>query len=54
MLDTIQSSFILLLFFVVQGVCAFDAWDGIALVLGLVIGIFGLCALIGYLTRARS
>ena len=55
MLDTIQSSFLLLLFFIVQGVKAeFKAMDGIALVIGLAIAIFGLCALIGCYARRRS
>lgn len=54
MLDTIQSSFLLLLIFVIQGVAAFSAMDAIALIIGLVIAIFGICALIGYCARRRS
>jgi FtsH-binding integral membrane protein len=49
------SLFVLILaFFFPSPVAAFDAGDGIALVLGLVIGIFGLCACLGYYARRRS
>lgn len=54
MLDTIPVSFLFLLFFVIQGVAAFSAMDAIALIIGLFIGIFGLCALIGYYARRRA
>jgi hypothetical protein len=54
MLDSVQSSLIILLLFVVQGVAAFSAMDAIALIIGLAIGIFGLCALIGYCARRRG
>jgi hypothetical protein len=53
MLDTIQFSFLLLLFFV-QGVSAMGAMDVVALILGIVIIIFGVCAGIGYYARRRS
>jgi len=36
------------------GVEAFDAGDAIALVLGLIIGILGICACLGYYARRRS
>jgi len=54
MLDTIQLSFLLLLFFVVQGVSAMGAMDVIALLIGLVLIIFGVCAGIGFYARKRS
>jgi hypothetical protein len=55
MLDIIQSSFLFLLFFIVQGVKAeFKAMDAIALIIGLAIAIFGICALIGFYARRRS
>jgi len=55
MLDTIQSSFLFLLFFAVQGVAAgMKAMDVIALLIGLAILIFGLCVLIGFYARRRS
>lgn len=54
MLDTIQSSLLFLLFFIVQGVAAMGAMDVIALILGLVILIFGICALLGYYARRKS
>lgn len=54
MWNTIQLSLIFLLFFAVQGVQAFGAMDTIALLLGLAIGICGLCALIGFYARRRS
>ena len=54
MWNTIQVSVIFLLFFAVQGVEAFTAMDTIALLLGLAMGICGLCALIGYYARRRS
>jgi len=38
----------------VPAVAAFDAGDAIALVLGLVIGILGVCACLGYYARRRS
>lgn len=54
MLDTLQLSFVLLLLFVVQGVSAMAAIDVIALIIGLVIVIFGVCVGIGYYARRRS
>jgi len=36
------------------GVQAFDGGDAVALILGLVIGIFGVCACIGYYARRRD
>jgi hypothetical protein len=55
MLDIIPCSILFLLFFVVQGVAAaMGAMDVIALIIGLVILIFGLCALIGFYARRRS
>jgi hypothetical protein len=54
MLDTIQLSFLLLLFFVVQGVSAMGAMDVIALLIGIVLIIFGVCAGIGFYARKRS
>jgi len=55
MLDIFQSSILFLLFFVVQGVsAAMGAMDAIALIIGLAILIFGICALIGYYARRRS
>ena len=38
----------------VPGVAAFDAGDAIALVLGLVIGILGIFACIGYYARKKA
>jgi len=38
----------------IPGVAAFDAGDAIALVLGLVIGILGICACLGYYARKRG
>jgi hypothetical protein len=55
MLDIVQSSILFLLFFVVQGVsAAMGVMDVIALILGLAILIFGICALIGFYARRRS
>ncbi len=55
MLDTIQLSFIILLLFIVQGVsAAMGAMDAIALVIGLLILVFGICAGIGYFARKRN
>jgi threonine/homoserine/homoserine lactone efflux protein len=55
MLDIFPSSILFLLFFVVQGVsAAMGAMDAIALIIGLAILIFGICALIGYYARRRS
>ena len=55
MLDLIQSSILFLLIFVVQGVAAaMNAMDVIALIIGIVLLIFGLCALIGFYARRRS
>jgi hypothetical protein len=38
----------------IPGVAAFDAGDAIALVLGLIIGILGICACLGYYARKRQ
>jgi threonine/homoserine/homoserine lactone efflux protein len=55
MLDIVPSSILFLLFFVVQGVsAAMGAMDVIALILGLTILIFGICALLGFYARRRS
>jgi len=55
MLDLIPTSLLFLLFFVVQGVAAgMGAADVIALIIGLVILIIGICALIGFYARRRS
>ena len=55
MLNIIQASVLFLLFFVVQGVQAsLSAVDTIALLIGLFLGIFGICALIGYYARRRT
>jgi len=55
MLDIFPSSILFLLFFVVQGVsAAMGAMDAIALIIGLAILIFGICALIGFYARRRS
>ena len=48
------SLFVILLGLFVPTVSAFDAGDAIALVLGLVIGILGICACLGYYARKRS
>ena len=45
---------IFVLTLVFPGVEAFDAGDAIALVLGLVIGILGICACLGYYARRRA
>ena len=50
-------TFLLVIFvltLVFPGVEAFDAGDAIALVLGLVIGILGICACLGYYARRRA
>lgn len=54
MLDTLQLSFVLLLLFVVQGVSAMAAIDVIALLIGIVIIIFGVCVGLGYFARRRN
>ncbi|CAF4273090.1 unnamed protein product, partial [Rotaria sp. Silwood2] len=55
MLEIIQSSFIFLLLLIVPSVEAkMTAVDVIALLIGLAILIFGLCALIGCYARRRS
>ncbi len=55
MLDLIQAPLLVLLFFFVQGVEAkMSAMDVIALLIGLAILIFGLCALIGFYARRRG
>ena len=43
-----------LLLALLPGVEAFDAGDAIALVLGLVIGILGICACLGAYARKRA
>lgn len=45
---------IFLLSLFLPGVEAFDAGDAIALVLGLIIGVLGICACLGYYARRRS
>lgn len=45
---------IFLLSLFLPGVEAFDAGDAIALVLGLIIGILGICACLGYYARKRA
>lgn len=47
-------SALLVILLQVSGVEAFDAGDAIALVLGLVIGILGICACLGYYARRRA
>lgn len=37
-----------------QGVLAFDGGDALALILGLVIGILGICACLGAYARRRA
>ncbi|CAL1541795.1 unnamed protein product [Lymnaea stagnalis] len=44
--------FVLALF--LPGVAAFDAGDAIALVIGLIVGILGVCACLGYYARKRA
>lgn len=46
--------FLLFLFAFVQPVAAFDAGDAIALILGLVIGIMGICACLGAYARKKE
>lgn len=43
-----------ILYSLIPGVAAFDAGDAIALVLGLVLGILGICACLGYYARKRA
>lgn len=38
----------------IPSVAAFDAGDAIALILGLVIGILGICACLGYYARRKA
>lgn len=38
----------------IPGVAAFDAGDAIALVIGLIVGILGVCACLGYYARRRA
>jgi membrane-bound ClpP family serine protease len=45
---------LLVLSLLFPGVEAFDAGDGIALFLGLTIGILGICACLGVYARRRS
>ncbi|CAF0848261.1 unnamed protein product [Adineta steineri] len=55
MLDSIQASILFIVIFLVQGVAAaMGAMDVIALILGLALLIFGICALIGFYARKRS
>lgn len=42
------------LFSQLQGVLAFDGGDALALILGLVIGILGICACLGAYARRRA
>ncbi|CAF1605314.1 unnamed protein product [Adineta ricciae] len=53
MFDLVQSSLLFLLIFLVQGVAAMGAMDVIALILGLAMLIFGICALIGFYARKQ-
>lgn len=46
--------FATILFFLSQPVAAFDAGDAIALILGLVIGIMGICACLGAYARRKE
>lgn len=45
---------LLVLTLLFPGVHAFDAGDAIALVLGLIIGVLGICACLGYYARKRA
>ena len=56
MADTMNVALIIFLFLAsfIPGVAAFDAGDAIALVLGLIIGILGICACLGYYARRRA
>ena len=56
MADSTQTSALVLLVLslLFPGVAAFDAGDAIALVLGLVIGILGICACLGYYARRKA
>jgi len=53
-LFTFTQMILLFLLINVPAVAAFDAGDAIALVLGLVFGILGICACLGYYARRRS
>ena len=44
----------ILLFFICQPVFAFDGGDAAALVIGLVLGILGICACLGAYARKRA
>lgn len=46
--------FAVILLFFTQPVAAFDAGDAIALILGLVIGIMGICACLGAYARRKE
>uniref|UniRef100_A0A0L8GE74 Uncharacterized protein n=1 Tax=Octopus bimaculoides TaxID=37653 RepID=A0A0L8GE74_OCTBM len=50
----VSLSFLLIFAFLTPGVSAFDAGDALALVLGLVVGILGICACLGYYARKRN
>ena len=56
MADSTQTATLVLLVLslLFPGVAAFDAGDAIALVLGLVIGILGICACLGYYARRKA
>lgn len=46
--------FTVILLFFPQPVTAFDAGDGIALVVGLIVGIMGICACLGAYARRKE
>jgi FtsH-binding integral membrane protein len=48
------SFFVLVFASIIPSVAAFDAGDAIALILGLAIGILGICACLGYYARRKS
>lgn len=52
--NSILVLFVLLLFAFVQPVAAFDAGDALALILGLIIGIMGICACLGAYARRKE
>ena len=52
---SLQFAFFVLIFAVcIPVVAAFDAGDALALILGLVLGILGICACLGYYARRKS
>lgn len=50
----LQMQILLVLAFLVPGASAFDGGDAAALILGLGIGIFGVCTCLGYYARKRG